>query len=74
MKILMSKRKPGMYCDWYIIEGLRDGHRCLFLISWEQASNYAQAVRYWKRTWGKKYKAILLRNSEPMSDNLILAC
>jgi len=75
MKIQMSKRKGGIYAQWFEVFGLNEkGQECWFLIYHNQAKNYAQAVRFWKATWGKKCKAFYLRNAEPFDDRLALAC
>lgn len=75
MKIQMSKRKCGIYAQWFEVFGLNEkGQECCFLIYYNQAKNYAQAVRFWKATWGKKCKAFCLRNAEPFDDRLALAC
>ena len=75
MKIQMTKRKAGIYAQWFEVFGLNEkGQECCFLIRHHQAKNYAQAVRYWKKTWGKKCKAFYLRNAEPFDDRLTLAC
>ena len=75
MKIQMSKRKCGIYAQWFEVSGLNEkGQECWFLIYHNQAKNYAQAVRFWKATWGKKCKAFYLQNAEPFNDILALAC
>lgn len=76
MKIVMEKRKPGIYAQWYNILGrnLR-GQLCHYLIYPNQAKTYAQAVRFFNETWGKNgHIAYELRNSEPFEDILSLAC
>jgi hypothetical protein len=73
MKIIMEKRKPGIYAQWYeVFAEPKEGDRHVFLIFADQAKNYAQAVRFWNKTWGKKYKALYLINAEPF--NLNMAC
>jgi hypothetical protein len=75
MKIQMSKRKSGIYAQWFEVLGLNEkGQKCSFLIYYNQAKNYAQAVRFWEITWGKKCKAFLLKNAEPYNNNLSIAC
>lgn len=75
MKIKMEKRKGGIYAQWFEVFGLNEkGQPCWFLIYYHQAKNYAQAVRFWKKVWGKQNQAIFLRNAEPMDDTLTLAC
>lgn len=72
MKILMTKRKPGIYAQWFEVIGINEnGKPCCFLIYSEQAKNYAQAVRFWKKTWGKKCKALFLRNAEPYQLSIV---
>ena len=74
MKILMNKRKPGIYAQWFEVFGLNEKRQeCWFLIYSEQAKNYSQAVKFWKNTWGKDCKAFYLRNAEPFDNNLLLA-
>ena len=71
----MTKRKSGIYAQWYHILGLDErGNKCSFLIYPQQAKNYAQAVRFWNATWGKTCKAFYLVNAEPFDNNLMLAC
>lgn len=71
MKIYMRKRKPGIYGQWFTVRGLDErGIECWFLIYYDQAKNYAQAVRFWNRTWGQKCKAFYLENAEPF-DNFL---
>ena len=66
MKILMAKRKKGVYAQWFEVIGINEkGKQCCFLIYSDQARNYAQAVRFWNQTWGEKCKALYLRNAEP---------
>lgn len=75
MKIQMEKRKPGIYAQWFEVVGYNEFNRKVtFIIYKDQAANYAQAVRFWKKAWGHKCKAILLRNAEPYSNLLTLAC
>lgn len=71
MKILMKKRKGGCYTERFIVEGLDErGRETRFVIFPSQAKTYPQAVRFWNKTWGKTCKAFILRNSEPLSNNL----
>jgi hypothetical protein len=75
MEIQMSKFKPGIYAQRYVVLGEDEkGRICHFMIYRDQAKNYAQAVRFWNRAWGKKCKAFVLRNAEPMSYELYRAC
>jgi len=75
MKIHMSKRKSGIYAQWYVVIGLNPlGERCNFLIFYHQANTYAQAVKFWNKTWGEKCKAFYLINAEPFSDSMAQAC
>lgn len=49
----MEKRKPGIYAQWYeVFAEPKEGDRHVFLIFADQAKNYAQAVRFWNKTWG----------------------
>lgn len=75
MVIRMSKRKKGIYAQWFVVDGLnKKRQQCTFLISFNQAKNYAQAVRFFNETWGiKGCVGIVLRNTEPASDSLIFA-
>ena len=72
----MQKRKAGIYIQWFIIEGLSGGKRTTYSIYANQAKNYAQAVRFWNKTWGGRNgnKAFILRNAEPYDQSLCLAC
>ena len=73
MKIQMTKRKPGIYAQWFEVIGINEnGQNCCFLIYHSQAKNYAQAVRFWTKMWGSKYNAILLRNADPL--DISMAC
>lgn len=75
MKIIMEKRKPGIYAQLFEVVGVNEkGSKCLFLIFADQAKNYAEAVRFWNKTWGKKCKALYLINAEPFNLNLNIAC
>ena len=75
MKIVMTKRKAGIYSQWYVVDGLNEkGIETSFLIYHEHANTYAEAVRFWNKTWGDKCTAFVLRNSMPYSSNLLLAC
>jgi len=75
MKIQMSKRKPGIYSNWYVVYGLDEKNKeCFFIINHNQAKNYAQAIRFWNKIWGAKNKAFSIRNSEPYDTWLSLAC
>ena len=75
MKIKMSKRKGGIYAQWFEVFGLNaKGEECWFLIYQNQAKNYAQAVRFWNEKWGKNCKAFYLRNAEPFDNRITLAC
>lgn len=69
----MTKRKAGIYAQWFHVYGLNEkGRPCTFLIYPNQARNYAQAIRFWKEHWGKTCKAFTLENSEPF--DLRYAC
>ena len=73
MKIIMTKRKPGIYgFEWFIIEGVINNKYSNFLISWNQAKTYAQAIRFFKQKWPEA-KGLTLRNAEPLSGTLWLA-
>ena len=76
MKIIMTKRKPGIYAQWFTIDGLnKNGNFCTYLIYWDQAKTYAQAIRFWNKQWGQYGdKAFILRNSDPFNENSFLAC
>ena len=75
MEIIKSKRKPGIYAQWYEIFGINEkDERCWFLIYKNQAKTYTQAVKFWNKTWGNKCKAIFLRNAEPFDNKLAIAC
>jgi hypothetical protein len=75
MKIQMSKRKGGIYAQWFEVYGLNEkGKHCWFLIYPDQARNYAQAVRFWRKGWGDKCKAFYLRNAEPFDNTSATAC
>lgn len=75
MKIIMSKRKSGIYAQWFEIFGINDkGEKCWFLIYYNQAKNYAQAIRFYNKNWGKRYQAIFLRNAEPIDEKFAMAC
>jgi len=74
MKIYMSKRKPGIYAQWFEVFGINEkGKECRFLIYANQAKTYPQAVRFWNKTWGKTCKAFYLRNATPYANILALA-
>ena len=62
----MTKRKAGIYCQWYVIEGLDIcGRLVYYLIYSKQANTYAKAVKFLNDTWVKKgCKAIVLRNAD----------
>lgn len=75
----MEKRKGGIYAQWYVIVGYNkhNKHNILtnFLIYFNQAKTYPQAVKYWKEHWGKNgCRALYLRNAEPFDSNISLAC
>lgn len=75
MKIVMTKRKSGLYAQWYVVRGLdARGELCDFLIFSNQAKNYAQAVRFWEKMWGKTCTAFSLHNADPFSDHILNAC
>ncbi len=75
MKIQMQKFKPGIYAQRYVVSGKDEkGRNCDFVIYHHQAKNYAQAVGFWNKTWGKRCRAFLLRNAEPYSHELCKAC
>lgn len=75
MKIQMSKRKDGIYAQYFEVFGLNEnGKKCWFIIYPDQAKNYAQAVRFWKDTWGRKCKAFYLRNAKPIGKSFSIAC
>jgi len=75
MTIQKSKRKPGIYAQWFEVVGLNNnGHRTIFLIYSNQAKTYAQAEKFWNKMWGKDCTAFYLRNAEPFSEHLLLAC
>lgn len=75
MKIIMTKRKNGIYSQWYEVFGIDEkGDECWYLIFQEQANTYAKAVKYWNEKWGKNNKAIYLRNAEPYNNQLAIAC
>ena len=71
----MEKRKGGIYAQWFEIVGFKNGRKTTFIIYRSQASNYAQAVRFFNETWGHlKMKCLTLRNAEPYNmDNLMFA-
>lgn len=75
MKIIMEKRKGGIYAQWYNIVGINlQGQRCNYLIYANQANTYAKAVRFFNKTWGSKgHIGIELSNAEPLNDSLCLA-
>ncbi len=71
----MNKRKKGIYGQWFEVLGINEkGDKTWFLIYYNQAKTYPQAVKFWNETWGKKCKALLLRNSHPFNETLALAC
>lgn len=75
MKIIMEKRKGGIYAQWFEVFGLNEkGKECRFLIYYHQAKNYTQAVKFWKEKWGKNCKAFYLQNAEPFNENYFAAC
>ena len=75
MKIIMKKRKGGIYAQWFEVFGLdAKGRECWFLIYYNQAKNYTQAVRFWNETWGKTCKAFYLRNAQPFNNDYLIAC
>ena len=75
MKIIMEKRKGGIYAQWYNIVGINlEGKTCNYLIYKNQAKTYAQAVRFFNKVWGSKgYIGLELSNAEPFDDSLCLA-
>lgn len=71
----MEKRKPGIYCQWFEVDGMnKNGRRCKFIIYYHQAKNYAQAVRFWRKTWGDACTAFALYNATPAPEGLAKAC
>jgi hypothetical protein len=68
MRILMQKRKKGIYSSWYTIEGIDlHGGKIQRQIYPSEARNYAQAIRFWKSKNNFDWvKATLLRNSSPL--------
>lgn len=71
----MEKRQPGIYAQWFVVFGVNEnGRECKFLIYRNQAKNYAQAVRFWNETWGKKAEALYLKNADPFDNKSFLAC
>lgn len=71
----MTKSKQGLYAQWFTVIGYnKRGNICHFLIYANQAKTYAQAVKFWNKTWGSTCKALVLRNAEPYSDCLAWAC
>lgn len=69
----MTKRKRGLYCHWFEILGLDNrGNETVFIIPLT-CKTYAQAIKYWNKTWGKSCKAKLLRNSKPINTKITLA-
>jgi len=73
----MEKRKGGIYAQWFEVFGLNEkGQECWFLIYRNQAKNYAQAVKFWKKTWGGRNgnKSFVLRKANPFDESLMLAC
>lgn len=75
MKIVMEKRKGGIYAQWYTVLGINpQGRRVNYLIYPQQAKTYAQAVRFFNEAWGKNgHTGLVLRNSEPYSNDYCLA-
>ena len=68
MKIEMTKRKSGVYAQWFSVDGINEkGQQCVFAIYHNQAKTYAQAVRFWNKSWGKTCKAFVLKNANPIS-------
>ena len=75
MRIIMTKRKPGIYAQWFVVFGINEkGDETHFLIYHHQAKNYSQAVRFWKDRWGKTCTAHYLKNAEPFSQSNFSAC
>jgi hypothetical protein len=75
MIIKKSKRKPGIYSQWFAVEGLNEkGQQTTFLIGYNQAKTYKKAVEFWNKNWGNKCKAFVLRNCEPINDCIKYAC
>lgn len=68
----MQKRKPGIYAQWFVIKGLNNGQPTTYLIFPHQAKTYAQAVRFWRKTWGNnpRNKAFVLKNAEPFNESI----
>jgi hypothetical protein len=75
MKIIMEKRKGGIYAQWYNIVGINlQGQRCNYLIYANQANTYAKAVRFFNKVWGSKgHIGIELTNAEPFNERFCLA-
>jgi hypothetical protein len=68
MEIIKSKRKKGLYCSQFIIDGLNEhGKPCSFIITTSQANTFKKAIEYWENNWGNRCKAFTIRNSEPIN-------
>ena len=75
MEIRKSRRKPGVYAQWYEVFGKNSkGETCWFLIYKNQAKTYNQAVKFWNKTWGHNSKAFFIRNAQPFDNTLLIAC
>jgi len=70
MRVVKSRRKPGIYYHRFVVRGLDErGRETSFLINSSQAKSYSQAVRFWNRVWGSTgCVAFYLCNDEPISD------
>jgi len=75
MKIIMEKRKGGIYAQWYNIVGITpEGKSCNYIIYANQANTYAKAVRFFNKTWGSRgHIGIELTNAEPFDGRFCLA-
>ena len=75
MKIIMEKRKGGIYAQWYNIVGITpEGKRCNYIIYSNQANTYAKAVSFFNKTWGNRgHIGIELTNAEPFDGRFCLA-
>lgn len=70
----MSKRKPGIYgFNWFVIRGIMNNKVQDFIISWNQAKTYPQAIQFFHKHWPEA-KGYLLFNAEPFPDTIALAC
>lgn len=74
MKILMEKRKNGIYVDRYIVEGEDlKGRKVYFPIYSEQANTFSKAIKFWKKHFSQDHIAVLIRHSEPISEDICYA-